>query len=168
MHPIADLMRPAAGEPCWLTWHGYGSFVTMEFGEPQVEIRRPILMPVSIEGHPSDRCGVSPSSAATGTCGIYCCRWSLTLEGRQFAHEESDDITMDRALAVLNGQILTYPAPAGTYNNEPVEQWRWYRRSGQVAAVRGDGTYALSQRNTTREDKQWRPITTTIRVSATT
>jgi hypothetical protein len=72
MHPIAGLMRPAAGEPCWLTWHGYGSFV---HGDSHL--------------------------------WIYCCRWSLTLEGCQLAHEESDDITMDRALAALNGQILT-------------------------------------------------------------
>jgi hypothetical protein len=39
---------PAAGKPCWLVQHGYGSFVTMEFGEPHVKIGGPILMHVHI------------------------------------------------------------------------------------------------------------------------
>ena len=69
----------------------------------------------------------------------------MTLDGVQLAHCESDDLTMARALRVLNGQaltevdvepadgrtrfsfdlgctLLTWPAEAGVYENEPVEQ----------------------------------------------
>jgi hypothetical protein len=190
MHPIADLIRPAAGEPCWLVQCGYGSFVTMEFGDPQVEIGRPKLMPVDIDGAPERTLKRSAFVHGDSHLWIYCCRWSITLEGRQLAHNESDDITMNRALAVLNGQILTaveigpdsrtafsfdlgcmlltYPAPAGTYDNEPVEQWLWYSGAGQVATVRGDGTYSLTQRDTIPEEERWQPITTPVRVSAAT
>jgi hypothetical protein len=67
------------------------------------------------------------------------------LHGTALAHEESDDITISRALGVLNGQILTgasiepgsrtrftfdlgcalasYPAPPGTYGPIPAQQW---------------------------------------------
>jgi hypothetical protein len=38
---------------------------------------------------------------------IYCCEWSLTLDGTPLAHNESADLTMRRALRVLNGQKLT-------------------------------------------------------------
>jgi hypothetical protein len=190
MHPIADLMRPAVSKPCWLVQHGYGSFITMEFGEPQVEISGPFLMPVLIEGAPERSPRRSAFVRGDWHLWIYCCRWSLTLEGIQLAHEESDGITMNRALAALNGQILTavhiepdsrttfsfdlgctfltYPAPAGSYGDEPAEQWIWHGRSGPVAAVRDNGTYALSPRDATREDQQWQPITTAVRVAAAT
>ena len=190
MHPIADLMRPALGKPCWLVRHGYGSFVTMEFGEPQVEVSGPFLMHVHIEGAPERSPRRSAFVRGDWHLWIYCCRWSLALEAIQLAHEESDDITMSRALAALNGQILTavqvepdsrttfsfdlgctfltYPAPAGTYGDTPAEQWRWYARSGRVATVRDNGTYALSPRDAIRQDERWQPITTPVHVVAPT
>jgi len=38
----------------------------------------------------------------------------------------------------------TYPAPAGTYGDEPPEQWKWCTRAGPIMAVRDNGTYAIS------------------------
>jgi hypothetical protein len=188
VHPIADLMHPALGNPCWLVKHGHGSFVTMEFGQPRVEISGPELMRVHIEGAPER----SPRRSAF-VCGdwhlwIYCCRWMLTLNGIQLAEDESDDITMDRALGVLNGQILTaasiepgsqttfsfdlgcsfttYPAPAGTYGDEPAEQWKWYTRPGPVVAVRDDGTYAISSLDAKPDGHRWLPISTPVHIPA--
>src|SRR5664280_1471741 len=77
---------------------------------------------------------------------IYCCQWSLSLNGTQLASSESDEITVNRALGVLNGQALTdvsinpvdgstrftfdfgcvlvtTPAPDDVYDFEPVGQW---------------------------------------------
>jgi hypothetical protein len=187
MHPIADFMRPAVGKPCWLVQHGHGSFVTMEFGEPHVKIDGPVLMHVHIKGAPER----SPRRLAyvhgDWHLWVCCCHWSLTLNRIQLAHNESDDITMNRALGVLNGQILTaveiepgsrtrfsfdlgcsfrtYPAPPGSYCTEPAEQWRWDTRSGPVLLVRGDGTYAVSSPHAKAGDDQWFPITTPVSIT---
>lgn len=190
MHPIADLMRPALGQLAWLVEHGHGSFVTMEFGEPRVQISKPKAMPVHIEGAPGRSLQRSAFVHGDWHLWIYCCRWSLTLEGTQLAHDESDAITMSRALGVLNGQILTAveiepdsrtrfcfdlgcsfltrPAPPGSYGDEPVEQWYWYPRSGPVLAVRGDGCYAVSPSHAQPDDHQWLPITTPVHLTAAT
>ncbi len=160
----------------------------MEFGEPRVEVNGPVLTHVFIEGAPERSLRRSAFVQGDWHLWVYCCRWSLALEGSQLAHDESDDITMSRALAVLNGQVLTavqvepdsrttfsfdlgctfltYPAPAGTYGDKPAEQWLWYARSGLVAAVRDDGTCALSPRDAPRRDEQWQPITTLVHVAA--
>ena len=53
MHPIADFVRPVLGHPSWLVQRGHGSFVTMEFGSPEVDVREPMLMPGFIEGAPA-------------------------------------------------------------------------------------------------------------------
>ncbi len=53
----------------------------------------------------------------------------------------------------LGCTFLTYPAPACTYGDEPARQWFWYQRSGPVAAVRDDGTCALSPRHTKHGDE---------------
>jgi hypothetical protein len=160
----------------------------MEFGEPRVEVSGPVLMDVFIEGAPERSLQRSAFVHGDWHLWVYCCRWSLALEGTRLAHEESDDITIGRALAALNGQFLTavqiepdsrttftfdlgcafltYPAPAGTYGDEPAEQWRWYARPGLVAAVRDDGTYALSPRDANRQDERWQSITTPVHVAA--
>jgi len=187
MHPIAELMRPATGQPCWLVQHGYGSFVTMEFGEPGVEIGKPLLMRVHIEGAPERSPRRLAAVHGEWHLRVYCCQWLLTLDGVQLAHEESDDITMNRALGVLNGQILTaveiepdsrtrfsfdlgcslrtYPAPTGTYGAEPAVQWKWYARYGPVMLVRDDGAYAVSPLDAKSGDERWLPISAPVYVT---
>jgi hypothetical protein len=188
MHPIADFVRPVLGRPSWLVKRGHGSFVTMEFGSPEVDVREPRLMPVFIEGAPAKTNQRYSFVGGEWHLWIYCCEWSLMLDGVQLAHCESDDVTMSRALHVLNGQALTevdmepadgrtrftfdlgcslftLPAEAGVYENEPVEQWYLYARSGLVLAVRGDGSYKINDRHEKREDREWRPIGAPVRVS---
>jgi hypothetical protein len=186
MHPVADLIRPALGKPCWLARHGHGSFVTMEFGEPQVEIGEPKLRRVYIEDAPERSLQRLAFVRGDWHLWIYCCRWSLTLDGTVLARDQSDDITMNRALAVLNGQILTaatiepgsltrfcfdlgcilttYPAPPGIYENEPAGQWKWYTGTGPVLLMRGDGSYSVSGPHEKPDDHQWLPITALVHV----
>jgi len=187
MHPIAEFVSPVLGRPSWLVKRGHGSFVTAEFGSPEVEIREPRLMPVSIEGAPAQTRQRSSFVHGQWHLWIYCCQWSLMLEDVQLAHCESDDLTMHRALHVLNGQaltaveiepsdgrtrfnfdlgctLLTLPAEAGVYDNEPIEQWYVYVRAGPVLSVRGDGTYQINDRRQKREDWVWQPIGLPVRL----
>ena len=155
MHPLTEIVEPVLGHPSWLVERGHGSFITVEFGEPELQVREPKPRKVHIEGAPEKT--LQRSSFVTGQwhLWIYCCQWSLMLGDAQLAHCESDDVTMHRALRVLNGQelqaveiepadgrtkfsfdlgcsLFTLPAEAGVYEDEPVEQWYLYLRSGPV------------------------------------
>jgi hypothetical protein len=52
MHPIAEILEPVLGRPSWLVQLGYGTFITMEFGEPQVHLSNPVLTKIHIDGAP--------------------------------------------------------------------------------------------------------------------
>jgi hypothetical protein len=109
------------------------------------------------------------------------------LEDIQLAHNESDDVTMHRALYVLNGQVLqavdvepddgrtrftfdlgcsllTCPAPSGIYGDEPVGQWKLHSRSGPVLVVREDGRYSIGDSRERPADMHWLPIAAPVRV----
>jgi hypothetical protein len=187
MHPIAEIVGPVLGHPSWLVEPGHGSFVTMEFGQPELDVREPESRKVRIEGAPEKTLQRSSFVSGEWHLWIYCCQWSLMLEGIQLAHCESDDITMRRALHVLNGQVLqaveiepadgrtrfnfdlgcsllTAPAEAGSYEDEPVEQWYLFLRSGPVLAVRGDGGYEISDRHENPASERWLPIGVPVHV----
>jgi hypothetical protein len=77
MHPISEIVRPVLGHPSWLVQRGYGSFVTMEFGEPQVNIFEPTLMPLDIDGAPARALKRSSFVSGAWHLWVYCCAWSL-------------------------------------------------------------------------------------------
>jgi hypothetical protein len=155
----------------------------MEYGEPQVDVHKPQLFPLFIEGAPTKTLRRHAFIHGEWHLWIYCCHWSLLLDDIQLAHNESDDVTMNRALAVLNGQalqavdiepddgrtrftfdlgcsLLTYPAPPGIYD-DPVEQWKLLSRSGSdlvVLNIRGDGMYSIGDGHEKPGDDHWLSI----------
>jgi hypothetical protein len=187
MHPIADLIEPVLGHSSWLVQRGHGSFVTMEFGAPEVRVGEPKLRKTYLDGAPKKTLQRHSYVDGEWHLWIYCCEWSLILDGALLAHNESGDLTMHRALHVLNGQqltavdiepadgrtrftfdlgciLITRPAPPRTYEDEPVEQWYLYLRSGPVLAVRGDGSYKVGDRHQKPADRHWLPINTPVRI----
>ena len=54
--------------------------------------------------------------------------------------------------------FLTHSAPAGTYDDEPVEQWMLYQPSGMVLTVRGDERYATEPSNVPEASVTGRPL----------
>jgi hypothetical protein len=185
VHPVAASFEPMLNLPSWKVERGYGSFVTMEFGEPFVEIRRPAPMPVFIEGAPGKTLQRDAYIHGQWHLWIYCCDWQLTLNSVLLAHSESDDITMNRALGVLNGQALTgvkvwphdgrsqftfdlgctltaspYPDDIDRVyrTGEPDELWLLCEPSGQWLTVRADGTYCHVAGKAPAEEHHWQPI----------
>jgi hypothetical protein len=182
VHPVSAAFDPVLGLHAWLVQRGYGSFVTMEFGEPTVEIGEPKLLPVHIDGAPAISMQRTAHVRGQWHLWITYCRWTVTLDGTQLAHSESRGITINRALHVLNGQALTgvhvdpmdgssrfafdlgstvttRPEPPGTYDDEPVTQWCLYqwRPNGQVLEVRGDGQYSVGGLAQTSAVQRWFP-----------
>ncbi|MGV8849385.1 MAG: hypothetical protein ACOH16_07550 [Propionibacteriaceae bacterium] len=181
MSAITEAFAPIIGLPSWLVRKGHGSFVTLEFGEPQIEISEPHTSRLLIDGAPPEAMQRMASVHGHWHLWIYCCRWSLALGASRLAHHESDDVKMRRALHVLNGQAIssvavdpvdasttftfdlgcvlaTAPETSDVYGPEPVEQWMLYQPSGEVLTVRSDGMYGLEPGTTEPDDMRWLPL----------
>jgi hypothetical protein len=98
---LEENFRGLSGLPCWNVRQGYGSFVTLEFGQPRLEIREPIpdssraslrrrLVTVRGEHH----------------LWVEQCDWSVVEREKQLAHSESETSVITQALAHLDGAIL--------------------------------------------------------------
>jgi hypothetical protein len=90
-----------AGMPCWQVTQGYGSFITMEFGQPRLEIREPV---------PRARHAALRRRTVTVRGGhhlwIEQCSWKILEDTREIAHSESSRDDIAKALARIDGQIL--------------------------------------------------------------
>jgi hypothetical protein len=181
VHPVEEALAPLVGLPSWLVQKGHGSFITFEFGQPEVDIHGPRMLPVFIEGAPPEAMRRCAHVHGQWHLWIHCCQWSLSLNGTQLAYDESDDVTINRALGVLNGQaitdvsmnpddastgftfdlgcvLMTTPAPDDVYDFEPAEQWMLYQPSHEVLTVRSDGRYQLCQDDSSPDDSPWLPL----------
>jgi hypothetical protein len=187
VHPIATGLEALFGLPSWKVERGYGSFVTIEFGEPHVEISEVGLMPVEIEGVPERALGRRSAVHGDWHLWIYQCEWSLTLKDIQLAHSESNAVTMNRALHVLNGQclaglqidsrdgssvfsfdlgcVLTVIPDDASEGDEPDELWLLFEPSGQVLAVRNDGSYCRGPSTEPTDQHRWSPIAVPVTVT---
>jgi hypothetical protein len=185
MIDIATEFQPLLGLHAWGVNHSYGSFVTLEFGNPELRVHAPRLVPISLDGAPSKTESRVVRARGQWHLWVYCCDWSISLNGIQLAHNESDDARIGRALSILNGQILrnvsitriaqttfdfdlgitltTRPSPPDSYDGEDVEQWYLYEPDGQVLALRSDGYVTLGPGNRIEEEHDWFPRTLGVR-----
>jgi hypothetical protein len=164
------IFGPMCGLPSWRVEQGHGSFMTLEFGEPHVEVREVASRPFRYANGEQTRFR-RRSADVNGEwhLWIYMCGWSISVEDQQLAHSESDRVTIARALAVLNGQALTrYEAVADDNprrrfafdlgcnleiwpfeNDEPAgaELWTLYEPTGSTVSMFATGEYKRSQRS---------------------
>ena len=105
MEPVANAFEPLLGRPAWLVRQGHGSFLTLEFGDPRLDIGgpRPLLFKT---GKDTITVTTRRVEVRDWHLWIYCCRWTLTIDGRELAHCESDETTIRRTTSVLHGQEL--------------------------------------------------------------
>jgi hypothetical protein len=166
--PIADAFVPLIGRPAWGVHQGYGSFLTLEFGEPRLEISEPTklrsqrLVTVRGEWH----------------LWIYCCGWDITQDGDRLANHEAEESSIRQATAQLDGQCLerlwlepgtvvthfefdlganltTYPYDSDAEINE---QWLLFEPSGNVLTVRTDNRFCYQPGDTPPDEEQWLPL----------
>ena len=168
---ITAAFEPILGCPAWQVKKGYGSFLTLEFGEPSLVIdeprepRRPRNRIVTIRGD--------------WHLWIYCCNWEIAQDGKRLAHSESDDEIIAKATAQLDGQCLERlwmePGTVVTHfefdlgavlktfpydddDDEPNEQWMLYEPSGDVLSVRSDNRFCHGSAETPPNEEQWLPL----------
>jgi hypothetical protein len=173
------LWHAVYGSPAWGVKHGHGSFLTLEFGQPELVIREPTSVPEGASEKMRARCA-QRLVTVTGEwhLWIYCCNWQVTLNDTFVAHSESPDDKIALAASSLDGQKLvsvnhdpgvgawaftfdlggtlrTWP-----YEGEPsFEQWYLFERTtGQVLSVRADDYASYGSGNLRPEDETWIPL----------
>jgi len=163
------------GRPCWQVEEGVGSFLTLEFGKPHLEVREPITA--------SKRFGatVQESLARRNVVvhgdwhlWIYCCEWEVLFRNRRIG-DSSTKTRVRRAAEFLDGQVLTrfsisprtvecafFFDLGGTLKTRPYdrecEQWLLYEPRHKVLTLRGDGQYKYVRSDTPEDRGAWHPI----------
>jgi hypothetical protein len=160
--------------------HGHGSFITLEFGQPELQIIEPRIM---ARADASERVRERLARRTVTVTGrwhlwIYCCNWSLTLNGKEAVHNESSDGDIKFATERLDGQKLLSVSRGETpgswgfafdlggalitwpYGDDPsYEQWFLFEReSGNVLSVREDGLCSYAPADTPSGDEKWTPV----------
>ncbi len=92
---IAGWLRPLRGLPCWNAQRGYGSFLTMEFGAPRLDIRGPT---------PKRHRHVFVKGAYH--LWIQMCDWTIEANGTELANSESSDEVIDKAMRQVDSRYL--------------------------------------------------------------
>jgi hypothetical protein len=171
---IEKAFKPLRKLPCWQAERGYGSFLTMEFGNPSLEIREPKkpLEKVSIKVKKVlERRNITVKG--DWHLWIYCCDWGV-FEGNDLIGDCSKKKSMDRAAAQLNGQMLKkvrvykngrtdFKFEYGTllmtrpYDKDS-EQWMLFEPNGNVLTFKADGNISYQPADTPTEKIKWKNI----------
>jgi hypothetical protein len=165
------------GKPCWEVKRGFGSFLTIEFGEPHLEVREP-----RESTSESKKVRDLMSRRTVHVRGewhlwIYCCHWAVFDGSGKLVGDASSKKAIDRAAKYLNGQALVAGAlvPRGmrtvlefdlgaTLETKPYnrtdEQWMLYEPEGKLLTVRADKRYSYGSEDRQPEKVRWLPIKT--------
>lgn len=160
---FAQAWTAVYGHPVWSVKKGHGSFLTLEFGSPTLQI---IREPRAVSPGISAQVQMQRRRRLVTVTGqwhlwIYCCHWSITWDGSEIAHSESPGNMIESAAEQLDGQLLVsvrrgdklgawvfafdlggelHTWPYGDDATE--EQWFLYERDSgrdRVLAARADG-----------------------------
>jgi hypothetical protein len=170
---INELFPPLIGLSCWNVKQGYSSMLTLEFGDPSLEIREPRD---SRSSSPRVRKILSQRHVTVRGqwhLWIYCCGWKIHMDGEEIAGHESEDEEIAAACRELDGQILDEvalgPGVAETrfrfdlggqlttkpLDDELLEQWLLYCPDGNVYTLRSDGATSLGPETLEADEDDW-------------
>lgn len=157
---VAQRFQPLVGQPAYLVRHGYGSFLSLEFGQPQLTV-----YPTRPRRHRADE--LSPLKRPVVVHGqwhlrITCCHWQVWQDQHLISHCESNRAAMADTISVLNGQILqSVSLTQGTAKTQfdfdlgaqlitipygedrEAGQWLLHSPDGFVFALRADAHFSL-------------------------
>ena len=172
---IEKSFRRIYGKPCWGVSPGVGSFLTLEFGRPNLEIREPTVASerasAKVRKHLARR---TVHVHGEWHLWIYCCDWELRDDARRIG-DGSTKLRIRRAAEFLDGQSLTRfsisPRNANcvfefdlgaTLITRPYdkrsEQWLLFEPSHRVLTLRADGHYQYARSDKVKDSAEWKPI----------
>jgi hypothetical protein len=160
------------GLPCWGVKRGFGTFMTLEFGDPQLHILEPIT---ATSASATVRRRLARRRVVVHGAWhlwIYCCDWRVGSGGRRVG-DSSSPRRIDAAARVLDGQkllgITLRPRGARTrfifdlgavletrpYDRKS-EQWMLYTPTGEVLTFRADRHYSIAKADRPESEHSWR------------
>lgn len=169
---IESRLREIYDIPCWFVSQGHGSFITIEFGQPHLEIREP-----SSTSNIKKLQYRNVKIYGEWHLWIYCCDWEVYLENKLVAHSESSRNKIKNALKYINGQKITkieidndtgdtnfYFDLGGLiktkhYVDDLYDQWLLYDPYEYVLTICNDGKYSYQHVKTPVEQEVWQKIT---------
>ncbi|MBL8090285.1 MAG: hypothetical protein JNJ43_08150 [Anaerolineales bacterium] len=178
MDIIQKVFKPVYGKPSWEVKQGYGSFLTLEFGEPRLHIYVP--REATSEAHKSVKRRATRRQVyvhGKWHLWIYICNWKISILGKEVANHSSSRKVIQKATAELNGEALvnvtidksfitTFEFDLGRklisipnhkkYDLDS-ELWLLYEPSGKVFTLRADGQYSHTSANGKTEDN-WKQL----------
>ena len=178
---VQEAFAPLIGKmPAWNVAQGHGSFLTMEFGTPRLEIREPSVSTAKSEKVRKLAARRDVQLRGDFHLWIYCCNWRIGLDDRVLAANESSDDAIVQATRALNGQIITsirvdpntavssfrfdlggmletWPYSLDQWADCPttVAQWHLYSEVGAFS-IRADGRF--SSGSLQRRADHWLPL----------
>jgi hypothetical protein len=163
------------GKPCWDVRPGLGSFLTLEFGRPHLEIHEPITVrkgvSAKVRDHLADR-----QVRVYGEWHLWItgCDWEVQSKGKRVG-DSSTRLSIRRAADFLNGQkmirfslvsrrvqsifVFDLGAILRTFPyDKSSEQWLMFEPSHKVLTLRADGQYRHIRSDRPADDGAWKPI----------
>jgi hypothetical protein len=172
---IEKVVRRLYGKPCWGVNPGVGSFLTLEFGKPNLEVREPIVASKGASARAREKLARREVQVhGEWHLWIYCCNWEV-LSGSKRIGDSSTKSKVRRAAEFLNGQKLTgfsisprevscvFEFDLGAslktqpYDKEG-EQWLLYGPPHKILTVRADGCCKYMRSDVPGDQGTWKPI----------
>ena len=163
--------------PAWFIQRGHGSFLTLEFGAPHLEIREPkVVRPDMDERVAALLRRRQVSLGGEWHLWIYCCHWRVLSGSEEIAWSEASDKEIDAAAKELDGQVLTAAEADPAQGTSVFEfdqgatlqtwpygcgddiQWMLYMPSGDAFSYREDGSYSLGPGSQPPDEEVWQPL----------
>jgi hypothetical protein len=158
---IQKILRKLYGKPCWDARKGHSSFLTFEFGKPQVYVHEPFK---PWNGKSPPRPAASRRAAwihGEWHLWIYMCKWTILQDGVRRADSASTTRRIERAVITLQGQALRkvsvdrvrgrsrfefdYGGVVETKRSERMNiQWILHDPKKGVLEIRGDGKHSYA------------------------
>lgn len=163
------------GKPCWNVKPGWGSFLTVEFGRPHLEVRDPIV--ASKGASPKLRKLYARRDVfvhGEWHIRIADCAWEVLSNGRHVGNGSTKQ-SMRRAARLLDGQRLIQFSfipknvqsvfdfdLGGTLRTRSYdrrgEQWILFTPDGKALTLRADRRYQYIRSNLPRDKGAWKPV----------
>ena len=163
------------GKPCWDVKPGHGSFLTLEFGEPHLEVREPIAARRAVSAKARKLLARRQVKVhGEWHLWIYCCDWEVRCKGKRVG-DSSTRLGSRRAATFPNGQkliqfsiqprkvqsifVFDLGATLKTFPyNKTSEQWLVFEPSQKVLVLRADGRYKHVRSDRPDDEGDWKPI----------
>lgn len=163
------------GKPCWQVRPGYGSFLTLEFGKPHLEIRD-IRADAKSRSSPTKLGRRSVVVHGDWHLWICCCEWDVRNRQR-LVGDSSKKSRVQSASNFLDGQKLTrFSIAPKTFEcafhfdlgavlrtrpyDRHSDQWLLYEPSHRVLVLRADGYYKYARSDAPDNSQNWQQLFT--------